>query len=39
MNMENNSVLNLAKDNLTVVVNTRVDQDGQTTVHLVLEDK
>ena len=38
MNMENNSVLNLAKDDLTVVVNTRVDQDGQTTVHLVLED-
>ena len=39
MNMENNSILNLAKDNSTVVVNARVDQDGQTTVHLVLEEK
>jgi hypothetical protein len=39
MNMENNSILNLAKDNSTLVVNARVDQDGQTTVHLVLEDK
>lgn len=39
MNMENNSILNLAKDNSAVVVNARVDQDGQTTVHLVLEDK
>jgi len=39
MNMENNSVLNLAKDNLTLVVNTSVDQKGKTTVHLVLQDK
>ena len=39
MNMENNCVLNLAKDNSTLVVNTRVDQDGQSTVHLVLEEK
>ena len=39
MNMENNSMLNLAKDNSTLVVNARVDQDGQTTVHLVLEEK
>ena len=39
MNMENNCVLNLAKDNSTLVVNTRVDQDGQSTVHLVLEKK
>jgi len=39
MNMEKNSVLNLAKDNLTLVVNTSVDQKGKTTVHLVLQDK
>ena len=39
MNMENNCVLNLAKDNSTLVVNAWVDQDGQTTVHLVLEEK
>jgi hypothetical protein len=39
MNMENNSILNLAKDNSTVVVNASVDKEGQTTVHLVLEDK
>ncbi|MBW1822435.1 MAG: hypothetical protein JRI92_11885 [Deltaproteobacteria bacterium] len=39
MNMENNSMLNLTKDNLTLVVNTSVDQKGKTTVHLILQDK
>ena len=39
MNMENNSMLNLAKDNLTLVVNGRADPGGQTTIHLVVEAK
>jgi chorismate mutase len=39
MNMANNSILNLAKDNSTVVVNAQAKQEGQTTVHLVVEDK
>jgi len=39
MNMENNSILNLAKDNLSLVVNTGVNQKGKTTVHLILQDK
>ena len=39
MNMENNSMLNLTKDNLTLVVNTSVNQKGKTTVHLILQDK
>lgn len=39
MNMENNSMLNLTKDNLTLVVNTSVNQKGKTTVHLILQNK
>jgi hypothetical protein len=39
MNMENNSMLNLAKDNLSLVVNTGLNQQGKTTVHLILQDK
>jgi hypothetical protein len=39
MNMENNSMLNLAKDNLTLVVNTSVNQEGKTTVQLILQNK
>jgi hypothetical protein len=39
MNMENNSMLNLAKDKLTLVINTSVNQKGKTTVHLILQDK
>ena len=39
MNMENNSMLNLAKDNLTLVVNGRADPGGPSTIHLVVEAK
>jgi hypothetical protein len=39
MNMENNSMLNLAKDNMTLVVNTSVNQEGKTTVQLILQNK
>ena len=39
MNMADNSMLNLAKDQLTLVVNARAEAEGQTTVHLVVEDK
>lgn len=39
MNMENNSILNLAKDNLNLMVNTGVSPQGKTTVQLVLQDK
>lgn len=39
MNMENNSMLNLAKDNMTLVVNTSLNQEGQTTVQLILQNK
>jgi hypothetical protein len=39
MNMANNSILNLAKDNSTVVVNAQAKQEGQASVHLVVEDK
>jgi hypothetical protein len=39
MNMENNSMLNLAKDNLTLMVNTSVNHEGKTTVQLVLQNK
>ena len=39
MNMENNSILNLAKDNLNLMVNTGVSPEGKTTVQLVLQDK
>jgi hypothetical protein len=39
MNMENNSMLNLTKDNMTLVVNTSVNQEGKTTVQLILQNK
>jgi hypothetical protein len=39
MNMENNSMLNLAKGDLILVVNTSVNQKGKTTVQLVLQNK
>ena len=39
MNMENNSILNLAKDNLNLMVNTGASPEGKTTVQLVLQDK
>lgn len=39
MNMENTSMLNLAKGDLILVVNTSVNQKGKTTVQLLLQNK
>lgn len=37
MNMENNSMLNLGKNNLTLVVNAGLGQKGKTSVQLLLQ--
>ena len=37
MDMENNSILNLAKDNTSFVINASAEQEGKTMVQLILQ--
>jgi hypothetical protein len=37
MDMENNSMLNLAKDNMSLVVNASAEEEGKTMVQLLLK--
>jgi uncharacterized protein (AIM24 family) len=37
MDMQNNSMLNLAKDNMNLLINASTDQEGKTTVQLLLQ--
>jgi hypothetical protein len=37
MDMENNSMLNLAKDNTSLVINASAEQEGKTMVQLILK--
>ncbi|UCH21374.1 MAG: hypothetical protein JSU83_23220 [Deltaproteobacteria bacterium] len=38
MDMQNNSILNLAKDDMNLVINASADQEGKTMVQLLLQN-